>query len=254
MLKFLATYIYYCKYWWQDSALSTTHLITSILNSNSTSHRINKDSYEKWLTRGTIVEKDGYGIKVVRLDDGQYLKLFRLKRRFSSARWYSYAKRFTDNAAQLSKRGIVTLSGVEYLEIPHIERSCVLYEPVEGESFRQLAKQGKLTRELSQRYFELIAELHRRGIYFRSLHLGNIILTPTGELALIDIADIRFKNKPLNLWQRRRNFAHLFRYQEDIEVLLPEGKNDALQAYLDNSNLSGRQQRKLQHKLLSLIP
>tara|TARA_R110002124_G_scaffold285001_1_gene462984 strand:+ start:1155 stop:1358 length:204 start_codon:yes stop_codon:yes gene_type:complete len=47
------------------------------------------------------------------------------------------------------------------------------------------------------------------------LHLGNIILTPQGELGLIDISDMRCLNRPLSKRMRTRNYHHLLRYEED---------------------------------------
>ena len=60
-----------------------------------------------------------------------------------------------------------------------------------------------------------IAKLHDRGVYFRSLHLGNIVMTPEGTLGLIDIADMRFSRGQLTASQRKRNLRHLLRYPSD---------------------------------------
>ena len=54
--------------------------------------------------------------------------------------------------------------------------------------------------------------LHGAGIYFRSLHLGNVVLTPAGEYGLIDFLDMKTYSKPLSAWQVSRNFRHLERY------------------------------------------
>jgi len=55
-----------------------------------------------------------------------------------------------------------------------------------------------------------------RGIYFRSLHLGNIVLTPEGSLGLIDIADLSFQRRPLSKAKARRNLAHFTRLLENL--------------------------------------
>ncbi|MDP0983907.1 hypothetical protein, partial [Klebsiella variicola] len=57
-----------------------------------------------------ILEKDSYGPKVYLLTDGNILKLFRRKRLLSSALFRPYSKRFIDNAVELQKRGIPTLT------------------------------------------------------------------------------------------------------------------------------------------------
>ena len=51
--------------------------------------------------------------------------------------------------------------------------------------------------------------LHDEGIYFRSLHLGNVVLTPQGELGLIDIADVRLHRGPLTRFWRKRNLRRM---------------------------------------------
>jgi len=39
-------------------------------------------------------------------------------------------------------------------------------------------------------------DLHEKGIYFRSMHLANVILTPDGTLGLIDISDMKTFHRP----------------------------------------------------------
>ena len=44
---------------------------------------------ERLCTGAEVLEQDAHGLKVLRLPDGDMLKLFRVKRRWSSARLYS---------------------------------------------------------------------------------------------------------------------------------------------------------------------
>ncbi len=60
-----------------------------------------KLEYESFLSLregAEVVEADGHGEKVLLLRDGTYRKLFRRKRLVSSAVWYPYSPRFSDNA------------------------------------------------------------------------------------------------------------------------------------------------------------
>tara|TARA_R110001592_G_scaffold363352_2_gene684792 strand:- start:58669 stop:58977 length:309 start_codon:yes stop_codon:yes gene_type:complete len=66
---------------------------------------------------------------------------------------------------------------------------------------------------------KFIRDLHEKGIYFRSLHLGNIVLTPENQFGLIDISDMKFYRKPLSKNRRLRNFKHCSRYLEDNEKM-----------------------------------
>ena len=81
-------------------------------------------------------------------------------------------------------------------------------------------------------YDRAIARLHERGVYFRSLHLGNVVQTPQGELGLIDIADMKTQRRALGRTQRKRNFAHMLRYAEDRQWLLADEGGELSEGYL----------------------
>lgn len=53
-----------------------------------------------------VIEADFFGDKVLRLEDGNFMKLFRRKRLISSAVFFPYAQRFSDNAQELRNRGV----------------------------------------------------------------------------------------------------------------------------------------------------
>jgi tRNA A-37 threonylcarbamoyl transferase component Bud32 len=94
---------------------------------------------------------------------------------------------------------------------------------------------------------EFVAQLHARGVYFRSLHLGNIVLTPDHSLGLIDIADLKCQRRALSVGKRLRNFQHMLRYSQDRQWLLGDNSSEFLQSYLSSSglkmNLASLQQR-----------
>jgi tRNA A-37 threonylcarbamoyl transferase component Bud32 len=151
--------------------------------------RLTAEKYRALRRDAEVVERDAHGEKVLRLASGEYLKLFRVKRLFSSARLFPYSRRFARNAETLRQRGIPTVKNVRSLRIPDIKRTGVLYSPLPGKTFRQL---DTVDHDTALALGEFIASLHLKGIYFRSLHLGNIVLTPEKNLGLIDIADMRF--------------------------------------------------------------
>lgn len=93
------------------------------------------------------------------------------------------------------------------------------YEAVQGSTLRDLTKDISDPRLLLESFGVFLAELHRKGIYFRSLHFGNVVLQETGEFGLIDIADLRFFGRPLSEYQRKQNFKHLSRPKEDAWIL-----------------------------------
>jgi len=155
-----------------------------------------------------ILEQDSYGPKVYLLTDGNILKLFRRKRLLSSALFRPYSKRFIDNVAQLQQRGIPTMTVLAFFQLTPPGMTAVLYRPLPGETLREISsREGFDWRTNLDPLVALIRRLHGAGIYFRSLHLGNIVVTPDNEMGLIDVADMRFLRAPLNPELARRNLA-----------------------------------------------
>lgn len=181
---------------------------------------LTRADYEQWLAEHTLVEKDRRGPKVLRCANGDYIKIFRIKHRISSARLFNPARRFCHNAARIAALGIPVLRPKALYRIPHVNRWAVRYTPLEGDTVRGLIRHYALPEPAIVRLGEFIAGLHDKGIYFRSLHPGNIVLTPDGKLGLIDVLDCRFSwfGRPLSASQRQRNFSHFFRY-EDAKLL-----------------------------------
>lgn len=179
-----------------------------------------------------VLEADGTGDKVLRLGDGSMLKLFRRKRLITSAAWYPYAKRFADNCRTLAERAIPCPRVRQVYRIAEIARDAVHYDPLPGQTLRQLLEHPHSDDRLRAQLGGFIAQLHEKGIYFRSAHLGNVVLTPEGELGLIDIADLRTYSRALHKRLRLRNFKHMLRYKQDRAWLLANGGNAFSDGYL----------------------
>ncbi|MDP2242727.1 toluene tolerance protein [Pseudomonas sp.] len=162
-----------------------------------------------------LLEEDSHGPKVYRLRDGDFLKIFRRKRLLSSTLWCPYSKSFCKNALRLQQLGIPTLSPIAHYQLEQPGLTAVHYQALPGETLGQLSKSPDFNwQHLLPHLTGLIHRLHESGVYFRSLHLGNIVLTPENELGLIDISDMRFFRRPLSKWMRRRNLDHFNRYLE----------------------------------------
>jgi len=169
---------------------------------------------ESWLATGMVLEKDARGPKVVALESGLFLKIFHTRRHRFLARLQPAAKRFAKNAERLLQKNIPAPAVVELLWLDRESGlSACLYQPLLGQSIEQLYQQSpQQVRTLLPSLANFIRQLHQRGIYFRSLHLGNILLLPDGRHGLIDILDLKSQASPLNDWRVRRNFQHLKRY------------------------------------------
>jgi serine/threonine protein kinase len=166
-----------------------------------------------------VLEEDSLGPKVYKLSNGSFLKLFRRKRLLSSALITPYSYRFWRNAIRLAERNIPTLTPLELYLLADSSLSAVLYRPLEGKTLKDiyLGDPDDIAKYLPS-LIEFIRHLHRNGIYFRSLHLGNIVLTPQGTMGLIDIADLSFQRRRLSKTKARRNLAHFSRLLESLGI------------------------------------
>jgi hypothetical protein len=210
--------------------------------------RISRSEYEKLLAQSEIIEQDGHGVKVIRLPDGNFLKTFWV-RRWVSSRWiYPEWLRFILHAGALKRRGIPAVTVLESLRIPHLKRTAVIYCPLEGRTVRQAAADGEFDGLLAERLGRFVATLHRHGIHFHSLHLGNVLLCPDGTFGLIDISNMRIYPWPLWANTRMRNFIHLFRYPEDLQILTEAGIRCFMDGYLEGQ--SAPRIRKKAHSFL----
>lgn len=180
--------------------------------------KLTKQEYQVLREGATVIEADSFGEKVLLLSDGTYLKLFRARHLLSLARIYPYSKRFVRNALKLAEKGIPTVTVIELFRIPCIHRTAVHYSPLTGKTLKKLGDNIDLI--LINKLGSFIRELHEKGIHFRSLHMGNIVVTPENRLGLIDVADMKIYRKPLAREFRIRNFQHTARYPEDMATLM----------------------------------
>ena len=194
--------------------------------------QLSRDDYNALREGATVIEADRYGDKVLLLSDGTYLKLFRVKRLFSSAVFYPYSKRFVKNVSKLVEKGIPTVTVIESYRIPSIRRTAVHYYPLTGKTLRKL---GSLDLVTTEKLGKFIRELHDKGIYFRSLHMGNIVISQENRLGLIDVSDMRVLRTSLSNSLRKRNFEHLARYQLDVQAFENQ-VHFFFKGYLQDSN------------------
>ena len=180
---------------------------------------IKNHELEKLIQSGKTIEKDLRGPKVVILAPDRYLKIFYQRDAISMARLLSRAKQFANNAVKLKKRGITTVGILDVFRTRNPRRDCVCYHGIPGDTVRTVLTEKPKDTELSKQLGRYVAQLHQAGVMFRSLHLGNIIQLSDGSFGLIDIADMRVNVFTLSKSQRKRNFQHVFRYEQDRELI-----------------------------------
>ncbi len=123
-----------------------------------------------------VLERDGFGPKVYLLADGDILKLFRRKRLLSSALIRPHSRRFCDNAIALKRKDIPTVTPLRAFRLDDRTWTAVLYRPLPGRTLSALLRESAAEwPALVPRLARFINGLHDEGVYFRSLHLGNIV-------------------------------------------------------------------------------
>jgi len=212
--------------------------------------QIGQDTFNALIDNGKILEYDQRGVKVVETEDQVIVKIFRLKQTYSSALLFPYAWRFINNAKLLRKKGIETvkIKKIEYC-FPE-KRHLVTYGKIAGQTIRELLTNNEKDTELIKKLIGFVAHLHANGIYFRSLHFGNIIVTNNGEMALIDISDLTVYPRSLTVNLRIRNWRHLLKYSYEKSVVTGFGEEQFFDGYADDALLSLGQREKLKKALI----
>lgn len=187
------------------------------------------------VSRSRVLMEDRHGLKVIETPEGEIVKFFRRKRLLSSALWDPYARRFARNAGKLRELGIPTVEVTGVWKVGSMKKEAVVYRRMEGEMFRDLEK----TPERMERLAKFFAKLHEKGVFFRSVHFGNILELPDGELGLIDVADMKCKGRRLGVKERLRNFAHLVKYEVDGKAVEEYGRERFLKVYEKAAGLAG---------------
>lgn len=121
--------------------------------------------------------------------------------------------------------------------VPHLKRQLVAYRELPGTSLRSALAAADESRAASLVHAAgaFIAGLHEAGVYFRSIHFGNILITSDEPgFALIDFLDMKMMGRPLSLQRRIRNGKPIFRYREDRQPLLDHWR-DFCDGYRSNA-------------------
>ena len=219
--------------------------------------RLSRIEFDQMIANSKVLKKDTWGIKIILTPDNKAIKLFRLKRLLSSGLWQPYALRFARNATLLRNNNIRTVSIERVFTVPEIAREGVLYTKVEGQTLRSLL-QAPIDDEhrdtLMQNLAIFLAELHEKGILFRSSHFGNLLVTSTGEYALIDIADLTVRRwGSLTVRQRVRNFRHLTRHATDRRWIKAFPQKRFLNIYSEYTYWQGQSRRLFEKRVKKVL-
>jgi tRNA A-37 threonylcarbamoyl transferase component Bud32 len=212
------------------------------------------EKYQQFVANSTVLEQDGYGVKVLETAEGMIIKLFRRKRFLSSVIFKSYATRFVENARRLQSLGIETVKVGDVYRCLPIDRTLVVYRPVPGRTLRNALRNSADSERLMEQYAAFLAELHDKGVLFRSIHFNNVIVPESpGNLGLIDIADMKIFNSALSFSRRMRNLHHMTRYSEDCRSIREFGVGRFVDIYFNSGRLAGLHKKAFLVKMQSII-
>lgn len=217
------------------------------------SEQLSTNALQSMIAGGEVLEQDERGYKVIRLQSGDILKIFRVRHKISGARIYSHARRFMRNAERLQKLGVNTVVCKRLYHFANSTDTAVLYVPLAGYTIKKLLGGQLFNEDMARELGVFIARLHQLGIHFRSLHMGNILVMPDGQYGLIDISDMKIYRWPLFCNTRARNFRHLCRYRQDMSALGKTSWESLLEGYFTSSLLGPVCQSALRVKLAKAV-
>jgi hypothetical protein len=163
-----------------------------------------------------FVEKaDDLGHRKTFHKKNEIIKIFNVRGYISSGFFNTYASRIIKNSIKLKEHEIPSIEITSELAFQYNNRlSGVSYRYIPGKTYRDLG--NKITKAMITDLAKYISIIHKKGIYFRAMHLGNILLH-NKKLFLIDIAKIHFYPWPLFIFTRARAFRRMIKYQDDIK-------------------------------------
>ena len=215
-------------------------------------HPLSRAQLERVVADSQVVERDGHGIKVLRLRDGRYLKYFRRKRFFNRELLSPAAVRFARHARRLERLRIPTLRVESLHRIIGEPHTVAVYQPMPGETLRALLARGEMDGQLMYRVGVFLARLHRQGVFFRSVHPGNIVIDGF-RIGLIDVLDMKVRPWSMSRWARRRNWLHFLRCVEDRAHWRPEWIEALLFGYRDAADLPMREVGEVAERLRDFL-
>jgi serine/threonine protein kinase len=187
-------------------------------------------------------------LRVLLLPDDRIVKIFRRRRLLSGSTLYPYSFRFARNSQRLMSLGFRSVDVERVFFCPSRVGHGVIYPLLEGHAVHELEPSAALRSRLAT----FIAQLHERGVLFRSLNINNVLQQTDGTFALIDVGDVRFQRGPLAPRLRTRNFRHLLRLVRHREWFRELGYREFVDSYLDAAGYTGDRRENFFRTLLEM--
>jgi hypothetical protein len=109
--------------------------------------------------------------------------------------------------------------------------SAVRYSPLSRQTTKDIMKAGLIDEAFLYQVGAFVAKIQALGIYFRGHHIGNMVLTPNGDLGLIDVSEFSIYWH-LSRYRRLRNFARFCRHKNDNDYFGKANISELISGYL----------------------
>lgn len=196
--------------------------------------------------QGTVLTECRFGPKIVITNAEEIIKIFWPRKKISRSRIQSAANRFIKHTNLLQANNICSVAVTSWYYCPAIGAELVIYPKLPGNDFRHIVD-NNLSRLTDVAKF--IARLHQQGVFFRGIHLGNLLYSED-NIALIDVTDCKVASRPLSLHRRYRNLRHLFENRDDSEYFQQFTLKQFIDIYLTETSLKKWQKKLLKSALL----
>ena len=203
--------------------------------------------FEEFCEKSEILQwKDGLP-SIIKHDSNLISKVWQKRIRPSSDWIYPYYRRFCRNARKLLSRGVSAPHVKHAFRVSGRKIHIVTYEELPGISLKKVLTNHRDMLDIAglARFF---AHLHSNGIYFRSLHLGNVLRLDSGGFGLIDVADVHFLIFPLSMNLRTRNLSRLLYYKKH-RILLEDCFKAIVDEYCAHLNMDAESGRRFYGKI-----
>ena len=209
--------------------------------------QLSQQQFKQLCQQGTPLAVGRKGPRLLNLPNDHIVKIFWPRKRLTSDQCYPYAKRFVRNAARLKKTGISSLivTGIERVQQSRIY--VVTYHKILGKDVRAIIEHDGV--EVLANIAAFVAKLHNNGIFFRGIHLGNLLKNEQQGFSLIDIVNIKFYKRSVPFLSRFRNLKHLFTNSDDKDYFQQFGIDKFLQVYYQHTQLP-TWQKKIMSKIV----
>jgi hypothetical protein len=152
---------------------------------------------------------------------------------WSSDRIWPYSDRFRRALAILRERGVRVPEERSHGRIAGTAIRFVVFEALEGTSLRAALPAVDLKGVAAY-----VAELHAKGVYCRSLHLGSVIALDAGGYALVDVADTKLLDRSLPLRMRERSLGIFCAHPAELEYMLDGRWSELVMEYCRAARLT----------------